>query len=239
MATNKKYRSADDHPYWETVKRLPTFQAKVEYTWENWRVHILGVVFLIVLVSSLAITNIVNNIPSYLTGGYLNILSVSDSSRYQTEYLDQVFLYDKLGFTEEDNITMRCVTGLPLDLTGQSDNSELTNNSITRLDGMLPSNEFDYFLMTENLVEWLYKRYGTPLMDLREFLTPAELTKYADRLRYTNSGIPVAIDVSDSPLLAEMYLTADKPVCFAWFNYTKQTDRMRPFFDFLMSTLPQ
>jgi hypothetical protein len=93
--------------------------------------------------------------------------------------------------------------------------------------------------MTENLVEWLYKRYGTPLMDLWEFLTPAELTKYADRLRYTNSGIPVAIDVSDSPLLAEMYLTADKPVCFAWFNYTKQTDRMRPFFDFLMSTLPQ
>ena len=100
-------------------------------------------------------------------------------------------------------------TGLPLDLTGQSDNSELTNNSITRLDGMLPSNEFDYFLMTENLVEWLYKRYGTPLMDLREFLTPAELTKYADRLRYTNSGIPVAIDISDSPLLltfGEFYL---------------------------------
>lgn len=239
MAKNKKYRSADDHPYWETVKRLPTFRAKVEYTWENWRVHILGVTFLIVLISSVAISNIVNNVPSYLTGGFINILEIKETATYQEDYLDQVFLHDHLGIDPEERITMRRVMDLTLDLSGMSDNAELTNNSITRLDGMLPSNEFDYFFMTEDLLNWIYTRYGTPLMDLREFLTAEELTLYADRLRYTKTGIPVGIDISDSPLLAEMCLTADKPVSFAWFNYTKQTDHMRPFFDYLMSTLPQ
>lgn len=238
MARNNKYRSVDDHPYWETVKRLPTFQAKVEYTWENWRVHIIGVAFLVVLIVSLFITNVVNNTPSYLSGAYINILTITETEGYRPDYLDQVFLRDHLGLSEDENLTMRCVTDLTLDLTGESNNSELTSNSITRLDGMIPSNEFDYFVMTTDLVKWLYNRYGTPFMDLREFLTAEELERYADRLCYTQSGIPVGIDITDSPLLAEMNFVADKPVCFIWFNYVKQTDNMRPFFDYLMSTLP-
>jgi len=118
---SKKYRSADDHPYWETVKRLPTFRAKVEYTWENWRVHILGVAFLIVLVSSVAISNYVKNIPSYLTGAYVNLLLVDQHENYQEDYLDRAFLYDHLGISEDQRLTMRCVTDMPLDLSGASD----------------------------------------------------------------------------------------------------------------------
>lgn len=238
MGKKDKYRSVDDHPYWDTVKRLPTFQAKVEYTWENWRVHILGVAFLIVLISSVAISNITNNTPSYLTGAYVNLLKVDQSENYREDYLDQVFLQDTLGLPEEQRITMRCITDMPLDLSGESSTAELSNNTMTRLDGMVPSNEIDYFIMTEDLVNWLYQRYGTPLLDLREFLTEAELEQYADRLRYTKTGIPVAINISDSPLLAEMCFTADKPVCFAWFGYIQQKEHMRPFFDFVMSTLP-
>ena len=53
----------------------------------------------------------------------------------------------------------------------------------------------------------------------------------------TKEGIPVGINISDSLLLKDMYFTADKPVCFVWFKYVKQTDHMRPFFDFVMSPL--
>ena len=238
MGKNDKYRSRDDHPYWETVKRLPTFQAKVEYTWENWRVHILGVAFIIVLVSSLAISNFVNNIPSYLSGAYVNLLTVEGSTSLPSDHLNQVFLREQLGIDENERITMKCTTEMPLDLEGGTVTSEMTYNTITRLDGMIPSNEFDYFVMTTDLVKWLYNRYGTPFMDLREFLTADELELYADRLYYTQSGIPVGIDITDSHMLAEMNFVADKPVCFVWFNYVKQTDHMRPFFDYVMSTLP-
>ena len=218
MAKKNKYRSVDDHPYWETVKRLPTFQAKVEYTWENWRVHIIGAAFLVVLISSLIITNVMNNTPSYLSGAYINILTITETEGYRPDYLDQVFLRDHLGLPEDTDLTMRCVADLPLDLTGESDNSELTSNSITRLDGMIPSNEFDYLVMTENLAEWLHKRYGAILMDLREFLTPAELTQYADRLVYTKSGVPVGIDISDSPCWPRCVLPRISPSASAGSN---------------------
>lgn len=238
MGKNNKYRSVDDHPYWETVKRLPTFQAKVEYTWENWRVHILGVAFIIVLISSVAISNLMNNTPSYLTGAYVNLMLVDQHENYRADYLDQVFLHDHLGLPEDQDITMRCFMDMPLDLSGSSELAELSGNTMTRLDGMLPSNEIDYLVFTENLVDWFGKRYGNALLDLREFLTAEELELYADRLRYTKSGVPVGIDISDSPLLSDMCLSADKPVCFGWFAFVEQKDHMRPFFDYLMSTLP-
>lgn len=235
---SKKYRSADDHPYWETVKKLPTFLDKVAYTWENWHIHILGVAFFIVLIGSVAITNY-NNIPSYLTGAYVNIFHLSDDSLEKpADYLARTFLQEDLGYSPEERITMRCVTDLVLDLSGESTTAELTQSTINRLDSMIPANEFDYFLMTSDLVQWLYGRYGEPFLDLREFLTAEELERYADRLRHTQDGIPVGIDISDSPMLAEMYLSADQTVCFAWFAYVDEEEHMRPFFDYIMSTLP-
>lgn len=238
MSKQKKYTSADDHPYWETVKQLPTFQAKVEYTFENWWFQILSVVFIIVLISSVAISNYVNNIPSYLSGAYINMLTVDEMETYEKDYLDRAFLHDYLGIPENERITMPCYDELPLALEGSSATSEMVYNSITRLDAQIPANMLDYFVMTEDLVNWMCARYGDMYLDLREFLTEDELALYADRLRYTIDGIPVAIDISDSPLLADMCFTADKPVCFAWFAYVKKTENMRPFFDFLMSTLP-
>ena len=239
MAKKEKYRSLDDHPYWETVKQLPTFQAKVEYTLENWWIPMAGVAILIIIIVSVIIANFVNNVPTYLTGAYVNIYHPDTAPETPSDYLDRTFLHEELGIPEDERLTMRCVTNMVLDLSGDSVVAESTYNTITRLDGMLPSNELDYFVMTEDLLNWIYTRYGTPFMDLREFLTADELELYAHRLRYTKSGIPVGIDISDSPLLAEMCFTADKPVCFAWFNYVEKTDHMRPFFDFLMSTLPQ
>lgn len=234
----KKYRSHDDHPYWETVKRLPTLRAKVEYTWENWNVQILATAFIIVLISSVLITNLTQNVPDYLTGAYINMLSVDESEDYQADYLDQVFLRDYLGYPETEKLSMPYSANMPLDLTEGSALAELNHNTITRLDAQIPSNELDYFVMTEDVVLWIHERYGAAFMDLRDFLTAEELELYADRLRYTRDGVPIAIDITDSTLLAEMCLTADKPVCFSWFAYVKNQDRMRPFFDFLMTTLP-
>ena len=238
MAKNNKYRSADDHPYWETVKRLPTFRAKVEYTLENWWIHMAGVAFVIFLIVYVLVANYTNNIPSYLSGAYVNLLSVDGAQEMPAEYLTRTFLQDQLGYAVDERITMRCTTDMPLDLSGESSLAEMTYNTITRLDAMIPSNEFDYFIMTQDLCSWLNGRYGETFLDLREFLTEDEMELYADRLYYTKEGIPVGINISDSPLLQDMYFTADKPVCFVWFKYVKQTDHMRPFFDYVMNTLP-
>ena len=235
---SKKYRSADDHPYWETVKRLPTLRAKVEYTLENWWIHITGVAVLIFIIVSVIVSNYTNNIPTYLSGAYINLFRVDTAPEAVSDYLDRTFLQGELGIPEDERITMRSVTDLVLDLGGGAAVAELTHSTITRLDAMIPSNEFDYFLMTSDLVKWLYERYGETFLDLRKFLTDEELELYADRLHYTKDGIPVGIDISDSTLLKDMYFSSDKTVCFVWFNFVKKTDNMRPFFDFVMNTLP-
>ena len=237
MGKNNKYRSADDHPYWETVKRLPTFRAKVEYTLENWWIHMAGAAILIFIIGSVIVASFTNNIPTYLSGAYVNLYRLDTAPETASDYLDRTFLLEELGISEDEKITMRCVTDMVLDLDGSASVSELTYNTITRLDGMIPSNEFDYFIMTSYLVKWLYERYGETFLDLRKFLTEEELELYNDRLYYTKDGIPVGIDISDSTLLADMYFSSDQPVCFVWFNFVKKTDNMRPFFDFVMSTL--
>ena len=236
MSKQKKYRSRDYHGYWETIKTLPTLQAKWEYTWENWNVQILSVAFIIVFVSSVAISNYRNNIPVYLHGAFVNILTV-DQAEDQSDYLDQAFLHDYLGLPEDENITMSYSSNMLLDLSGNTEISESSYNTIAKLDANIPSNEIDYFLMTDNVVTWIHGRYGEAFLDLREFLTEEEMVLYGDRLRYTQENVPIAIDVSDSKILANMNMVADAPVCFSWFAYVEDVDHMRPFFEFLMRTL--
>lgn len=235
---SKKYRSADDHPYWETVKTLPTFKEKVEYTWENWNIPILSVVVVLFIIISIVVTNVTNNIPSYLTGAYINLFHLDDAAEQPAEYLTRTFLQDGLGYSPDERITMRCVTDMTLDLSGEATTAETSYATINQLDSMIPAQDFDYFIMTSDLVKWLHSRYGETFLDLRTFLTGEELEQYADRLYYSQDGVPVGIDISDSTLLADMCFSADQSVCFVWFNYVKETDRMRPFFDYVMNTLP-
>lgn len=236
MSKQKKYRSRDYHGYWETIKTLPTLQAKWEYTWENWNVQILSVAFIIVFVSSVAISNYRNNIPVYLHGAFVNILTV-DQAEDQSDYLDQAFLHDYLGLPEDENITMSYSSNMLLDLSGNTEISESSYNTIAKLDANIPSNEIDYFLMTDNVVTWIHGRYGEAFLDLREFLTAEELELYADRLRYTQDGIPVAIDITDTEIVRKLGLIGESPICLAWCVYIEDATHMRPFFDFIMGSV--
>ena len=246
MAKNDKYRSRDHHGYWETIKTLPTFQAKLEYTWENWNVQILAVAFVIVLVSSVVISNVANRQNVYLNGDFVNVLIADQTEEYEDGYLDRAFLQDHLQVDPAEKLTMTYTANLILDLNPSSDtnaftssdNSDSTSSSITRLDAHVMAGEVDYFFMTQNVVNWIHNRYGEALLDLSTFLTEDELALYADRLVYAADGAPIAIDISGSEIISKMGIVAESPVCFAWFVYVEETEHMRPFFDFVLSTLP-
>ena len=82
MAKNNRYRTRVYHGYWETINSLPDFRTKVEYTWENWNVQILAVAFVIVLVSSVIISNVMNYENVYLNGDFINVLLVQEAEGY-------------------------------------------------------------------------------------------------------------------------------------------------------------
>ena len=246
MAKNNKYRSRDDHGYWETVNQLPTLGAKIEYTWDNWHVQILAVAFLIVLIVSVVVTNAVNHKNVYLHGDIVNILITDQLDSYEEGYLDRAFIRDHLQADPAEEWVMTYTGDLILDLNPNSDinaltssdNSNASTSTITRLDAHVMAGEADYFILTENVIKWIHSRYGETFLDLRTFLTEEELAQYADRLVYAAGNVPVAIDLTGSEIIEKMGMVAESSVCFSWFAYVEEAEHMRPFFDFVMSTLP-
>ena len=246
MAKNNKYRSRDYHGYWETIKSLPDFRTKVEYTWENWNVQILAVAFVIVLVSSVIISNVMNYENVYLNGDFINVLLVQEAEGYEEDYLQRAFIQDYLQADPEEELIIKYTADLILDLNSDSganamiggDNSNSTGSTITKLDAQIMSGEVDYFFMTRSVVHWLHSRYGETFLKLDTFLTEEELVKYADRLIYDEGGAPIAIDLTGSEIITKMGIAAESSLCFSWFAFVEETEHMRPFFDFVMSTLP-
>lgn len=246
MGKNDKYRSRDHHGYWETIKSLPDFKTKVEYTWENWNVQILAVAFLIFLVSSVMISNIMNHENVYLNGDFINVLLVQEAEEYEEDYLQRAFIQDYLQADPKEELIIKYTADLLLELDSDSaanamiggDNSNSTSSTITKLDAQIMSGEVDYFFMTRSVVHWLHSRYGETFLDLSTFLTEDELSQYADRLIYALDGTPIAIDLTGSEIISKMGIVAESEVCFSWFAFVEETERMRPFFDFVMGTLP-
>ena len=120
MAKNNKYRSRDYHGYWETIKSLPDFRTKVEYTWENWNVQILAVAFVIVLVSSVIISNVMNYENVYLNGDFINVLLVQEAEGYEEDYLQRAFIQDYLQADPKEELIIKYTADLILDLNSDS-----------------------------------------------------------------------------------------------------------------------
>lgn len=236
MSKQKKYRSRDYHSYLETVKALPTLQAKWEYTWDNWYALIVGMALLIFFIITMAVSIYNNSAPVYLNGEFVNIVSTDQAEQYQEDYLEQAFLRDYLAIPEDDRTVITYSNNLLLDFGDDTEAATTNYNTINQINVHMAAHEVDYFLMTDNVIDILNEHYEA-FLDLREFLTEEEMVLYGDRLRYTQENVPIAIDVSDSKILANMNMVADAPVCFSWFAYVEDVDHMRPFFEFLMSTL--
>lgn len=236
--SQQKYRSRDYHGYWETVKTLPTLQAKWEYTWENWNLLIVCVAFLIFFVVTMSISIYKNSAPVYLNGEFVNIVSTDQSVEYQEDYLEQAFLRDYLGLPENDRTVITYTGNLLFDFSDSSDAVSTNYNTLNLINVHMAAHEIDYFLLTEDTIDILHGNYEA-FLDLREFLTEEELDLYADRLRYNDDGIPVAIDITGAEIIDKLGLVASEPICLAWCIYIEDATHMRPFFDFLMGSITE
>ena len=236
MSKQKKYRSRDYHSYLETVKALPTLQAKWEYTWDNWYALIVGMALLIFFIITMAVSIYNYSAPVYLNGEFVNIVSSDQAEQYQEDYLEQAFLRDYLAIPEDDRTVITYSKNLLLDFGDDTEAATTNYNTINQINVHMAAHEVDYFLMTDNVIDILNEHYEA-FLDLREFLTAEELELYADRLRYTQDGIPVAIDITDTEIVRKLGLIGESPICLAWCVYIEDATHMRPFFDFIMGSV--
>lgn len=231
---SKAYRSRDYHGFLETIRSLPTCQAKAEYIWEYYKYPIIGVIVGIVFIVSMVVTIYKNSAPVYLNGDYINVMVNTFSDTYDEDYLNKALLYDYLGMPEDTRtrtLYTDSLTLMPEDTSGDyaSDNYNTYNMLTVHLAG----HETDYFLLTENVVDYIQMQFEC-LVDLREFLTEEELEQYEDRLCYTSDGIPVGFDISDTQFVTDMNLVATDRIYLSWIVYSENQENFRPFFNFIM-----
>lgn len=232
---SKKYRGRDYHDYWETVKTLPTLQAKWEYTWDNWSALIVGIALLLFFIVTMGISFYRNSAPIYISGTCVNVISSEDVIGYQKDYLEQAFLREYLGIPESDRTVINFSDTALLDV---SNDDAITNTYevLNALDAYMAAHEIDYFVLPKSLVNFFDQRYGA-YVDLSTLLTPEEMEQYADRIYYSESGIPAAIDITGTEFMTKMGLLSSEPVHIAFSVYVEDVTHIRNFFDFVMGSV--
>lgn len=235
---SKKYKSRNDHNYWETVKSLPTLKRKIEYTLTYYGLLIAAVVFGIIFIVSFGISIYKNSAPIYLSGDYLNVYALDELGAYQNTYLEDTFLRDYLGIPEDDRTRILYNTSYTVDIESMTGASAVSSyETVQLLAAHMAAKEVDYYLLTEDTVD--YMDSCAALMDLREFFTEEEMEIYAERLCYTSLGTPVGINVTDSHIIKNMGLSCTSDIYLCWFNNSERTDHFRPFFDYVMNYQPK
>ena len=232
---SKKYRSRDYHGYLETIKTLPTLQAKWEYTWENWSALIVGILFLLFFIITMGISFYRNSAPIYISGTCVNVVSSEDVIGYQENYLEQAFLREYLGIPESDRTIISFSDNILLDVSND-DAITTSYEMLNALDAQMAAHEIGYFVIPESLVNFFEQRYEA-YVDLSTLLTPEEMEKYADRIYYSESGIPAAIDITGAEFATKMGLVSSEPIHIAFCVYVEDMTHIRNFFDFVMGSV--
>ena len=232
---SKKYRSRDYHGYLETIKTLPTLQAKWEYTWDNWSALIVGVALGLFFLITMGISLYRNSAPIYISGTCVNVISSEDVIGYQEGYLEQAFLREYLGIPESDRTVISFSDNILLDVS-DDDAITTTYEMLTALDAQMAAHEIDYFVVPESLVNFFEQRYEA-YVDLSTLLTPEEMELYADRIYYTETGVPAAIDITGTEFSSKMGLVCSEPIHIAFCVYVEDVTHIRTFFDFVTGSL--
>lgn len=232
---SKKYRSRDYHEYWKTVKSLPTLQAKWEYTWDNWSALIVGVALVLFFIVTMGISWYRNSAPIYISGACVNVVSSEDVVTYEQDYLEQTFLREYLGIPESDRTVIEFMDNFLLDVSND-DAITTTYEMLNALDAYMAAHEIGYFVIPESLINFFEQRYGA-YVDLTTLLTPEEMELYADRIYYTETGVPAAIDITGTEFSEKMGLVCSEPIHIAFCVYVEDMTHVRTFFDFVMGSV--
>ncbi len=232
---SKKYRSRDYHEYWKTVKSLPTLQAKWEYTWDNWSALIVGVALVLFFIVTMGISWYRNSAPIYISGACVNVVSSEDVVTYEQDYLEQAFLREYLGIPESDRTIIEFMDNILLDVSND-DAITTTYEMLNALDAYMAAHEIGYFVIPESLINFFEQRYGA-YVDLTTLLTPEEMELYADRIYYTETGVPAAIDITGTEFSEKMGLVCSEPIHIAFCVYVEDMTHVRTFFDFVMGSV--
>jgi len=215
----------------EQVANL-TRKQKIEHFWEYYKIHtIVTIITLIIVVHTIYTISISTETLSH--GLFINAGSSATSSALISD--------DYLEYASIDNSEFSIVVDTSLSLNLDSDNMSTMETSM-KISTLVPAGEVDYIIAPKDIIEH-YSANGF-FISLEEFL-PTELYEtYSEQfLSYrfadddSNPGEqPIAINISDSPKLAEWGVFANEDAYIAFVSNSGRPEAAIDFLEYINST---
>lgn len=214
----------------EAIKNAP-FKGKFEYYWEYYSKTVFGILVAVACIISI-IVSIVSK-PEYVLNGYImNRYWLMDEESDCKSFVDEYMKYrghDTDKYAMSVNGTLRYVV--------TDEDEELVESTLytAQLVGaQCAAGEVDFMVADYVTVEEFDG--AAYFKDLREIYSEDELKKYEDLLVYSvnDSAMPIAIDVTESQKLQEIYgITHDKLV-IGFFGNAEHTEEGKYFVEYIL-----
>lgn len=215
----------------EKISHLTTKQ-KLDYFWEYYKIHAF-VVICIILVMIQMVYSSSTKTEDLSHGMFLNSSTTFSSKMISDDYLEYAGI-------EDPKLSIYVDTSLYLD---PDSNDMTTMNSTIKISTLVPAQEVDYMIGPKDLIE----HYGSNgfFLSLEEILPDDLYETYSDQILYYNfteedntylGEHPIAINISDSPKLAEWNAYPSEDVYFAFVSNSLRQEAAIDFLEYLYST---
>lgn len=212
----------------EAMKYAP-LKERLAYFWEYNKIEITFVVVVVCIVG--LISNLLSRKEEVLNGIMLNRFWMQEEDLGCDEFLDSYMEYRGYDISDYEinlNSTLSYTVG------GEPSVLDVEVNVPQVIAAQATAGVLDYMIADEAVILEFgsFEYFG----DLREIFTSDELETYKDILIYSedNTEIPIAIDVTDSQCLAELYSVQHDTLAIAMFVNAEHIDEFKCFVEYVL-----
>jgi len=213
----------------EAMKNAP-LKDRIAYFWEYNKLETFLVVFGTICIISIA-TSIMNRKEEVLSGVVLNRFWLQQEGLGCEEFINDYLEYREYDPDEYDLVLNTAMTYIAGDTEGVLEENV---NSSQVIAASLTAGALDFMIADDAaILEFDNTEY---FHDLRNIFTEDELKSYDDFLIYSgrDDSIPVAIDITNSECVSEIYAVQHDTLGIALFGNASHVDEFKYFVEYIV-----
>ena len=213
----------------EAMKHAP-LKERIAYFWEYNKLETFLVVFGVICIVSIT-TTILNRKEEVLSGMVLNRFWLEAEGLACEEFVESYLSYREYDSEEYDLLLNGSLTYIAGDEEGAIEENV---NSSQVIAAQLTAGALDFMIADDDaILDFDTSEY---FWDLRNIFTEEELKEYEERFIYStrDESIPVAIDVTDSQCLSEIYAVQHETLGIALFGNAPHEEEFKYFVEYII-----
>lgn len=225
MAKMDEFREAR-----EAIKHAP-LKKRLEYFWDYYKLPTICVLIAVICLISI-LSNILTRKEEVLNGIMLNRFWMQEEYIESEDFVNSYLEYR--GFDPSD-FEMSLNSNLTYSVSGEPSVLEVDINVPQVIAVQAAAGILDYMIADAATV--LAFDNMECFVDLRDFFTREELEGYKENLIFSgrDKTIPIAIDVTDSECLSEIYAVQHEKLAIGLFVNAEHVDEFKCFLEYILA----